>query len=89
MIEAEFNGLSGEPRFLLGGNTNKLPVSDPAGTSELQVPGRTGHVRVGRGWEEDPFLVEGTLGSIQGSPGCPELGKLNPQLLQPGRVETS
>lgn len=81
MSEAEFSGLSGEPRLLLGGNTSKLAVSDPAGTSEHQVPHRAGHVRVGKAWEEDLFPMKGTLGSIQGSLGFPELGKLNPQLL--------
>lgn len=42
MSEAAFSGLSGEPRLLLGGNASKLAVSDPAGTSELQVPTEQG-----------------------------------------------
>lgn len=80
MSEAEFSGLSGEPRLLLGGNTSKLAVSEPAGASTPR-PHIVGRVRVGKGYEEDPFPMEGSLGGIQGSLGLPELGKLNPQLL--------
>lgn len=76
MTESEFSGLSGEPRFLLGGNTSKLVVSNSIGTTELKSLG-AGQSRVGlRG--KPVFCGRNTAG-IQGSLGLPELGKLNPQ----------